>query len=359
MNVSSKTDMQDLTVMIGDRRVGDAEPVFVVAEAGVNHDGSVDKALRLVDAAAEAGADAVKFQMFRANQIATATAPSATYQKRGTGHRSQATMLAQLELSSNDFTRIKAHCDGRSIPFLATPFAPSEVVRLVELGAAAIKTASTDLNNTPLLEAAARTGLPLIVSTGASTKDELRACVQHLESLGARDRLVLLHCVSVYPTPIESLNMRAVATLRRTFKVPAGLSDHTTSTETGAWAAAAGACVIEKHFTLDRTAKGPDHAMSLDPAQLCTYVRRIREAEVSLGTGRLGMQAIEEDVRRVARKSIVTSTAIPRGARLTDDLITCKRPGTGIAPGEWDRVIGRTVAADIPPDTVLTWDMLA
>jgi len=344
--------------MIGDRQVGDGQPVFVVAEAGVNHDGSVDQALRLVDAAAEAGADAVKFQMFRAHQIATATAPSAAYQKRGTGHQSQANMLAQLELSFDDFSRIKAHCDARSILFLATPFAASEVVRLAELGAAVIKTASTDLNNTPLLEATARTGLPLIVSTGASTEDEIGVCVHHLESLGARDRLVLLHCVSVYPTPIDSLNVRAVASLRQTFSVPSGLSDHSTSTDTGAWAAAAGACVMEKHFTLDRTAIGPDHAMSLDPAQLVAYVRRIREAEAALGTGRLGMQAIEEDVRWVARKSIVASTAIPRGARLTDDLITCKRPGTGIAPGEWHRVIGRIVAADIPPDTVLTWDLL-
>lgn len=343
--------------MIAGRPVGAGQRVLIVAEAGVNHDGSVDKALRLVDVAADAGADVVKFQMFRAAELASATAPPATYQ-RAAGESSQHDMLRRLELSEADFARVRGHCDARGIVFLATPFGPQDVARLLPLGVPALKLASTDVNNTPLLRRAAETGLPLIVSTGAATEAELDACVARLRDWGAGRRLILLHCVSGYPAPLEAANLRAIATLRQRYGVPCGFSDHTPSTQIAGWAVAAGACVLEKHFTLDPSAPGPDHAMSLDPAQLAEYVGAARAAETALGTGTLGFTEIEADVRRAARKSVVAAAHIPAGTALTTELLTVKRPGGGIPPDGLEQLLGRRAAADIAPDTILTWDLV-
>jgi N,N'-diacetyllegionaminate synthase len=345
------------TVRIGDRLVGDGQPVLIVAEAGVNHDGSLPKALQLVDVAADAGADLVKFQVFRAGELTTASAAPADYQ-RISGGNGQREMLERLELTDGDFGRIVEHCRARGIGFLATPFSLPDVDRLVALGVQAIKIASTDLNNAPLLRRAADTGLPLIVSTGASLPEEIRAAVRRLRGWGAGERLILLHCVSGYPTPVEVANLRAVATLRRTYRVPSGFSDHTELTEIAGWAVAAGACVLEKHFTLDRRAHGPDHAMSLDPEELAAYVATARAAEVALGSGVLGMSALEADVRAAARQSVVAARDIPARTRLTAAMLTIKRPGGGIAPDQLDALPGRCAAVDIAADTVLTWDML-
>lgn len=349
--------LEPATVSIGDRYVGDGQRVLVIAEAGVNHNGSLDEALRLVDVAAEAGADVVKFQVFRAGQLVTAAARAAGYQK-GSGAPSQREMLSRLELSDEDFARIRAHCAARSIEFLATPFSPSDVGRLCTLGVRALKIASSDLINTPLLRPAADTGLPLIVSTGAATAGEIHASVQRLRSWGAGHRLVLLHCISSYPTPLERANLRAIGALRRTFGVPCGFSDHTRSIQIAGWAVAAGACVLEKHFMLDRFAPGPDHAMSVSPSELEEYVAAAREAESTLGSGRIGMSAIEADVRAVARQSVVAATRITTGATLTAEMLTIKRPGGGIDPDQLDALVGRQAVADIPPDTVLTWDSI-
>ena len=345
-------------VTIGEHHVGPGAPPFIVAEAGVNHNGSVVTALRMVDVAAEAGADAIKFQMFRATELVTASAPTASYQQIGCGAESQYAMLSRLELSPVQFASIKERCAQQSILFLATPFGESDVTRLRDLGVTAIKIASTDLTNLPLLAAVMATGLPMILSVGASTQGEIRAGVDNLLEQGAAGRLVLLHCVSCYPTPLEALNLRAVTELQRAFRVPSGLSDHSTSTETGGWAVAAGACVLEKHFTLDRTAPGPDQSMSLDPPQLREYITKARAAEKALGGGRLGMTGLEAEVRTVARKCSVATHVIPAGARLQAEDLTFKRPGTGIAPGELDRIIGRRAAVDIQSDAILSWDML-
>ncbi len=344
-------------VRIAGRPVGDGYPALLIAEAGVNHDGRVADALRLVDVAAAAGADVVKFQMFRAAELVTADAATAAYQRSG-GETSQHALLRRLELSDDDFARVAERCRRRGILFLATPFSPPDVERLVRLDVPALKLASTDLNNVPLLRRAAATGLPLIVSTGAATADEIAAAVARLRGLGLSDRLILLHCVSGYPTPLEAANLRAVATLRVLSGVPCGFSDHTTSTAIAGWAVAAGACVLEKHFTLDRRRPGPDHAFSLEPDALAEYVRAARDAERALGRGTLGMTALERDVRRVARKSVVTATAIRAGTPLTAELLTVKRPGGGIPPDEFEAVLGRRAANDLAPDTVLTWEML-
>ena len=343
---------------IGDYRIGSGAPTFVVAEAGVNHDGCRTRALQLVDAAAEAGADAVKFQMFSAADLVTASAPTAAYQRRGGSGPSQRAMLERLELSRDDFAAIKQRCDERSVTFLATPFGLREVGRLVELGVAAIKIASTDLTNGPLISAAASTGLPIILSTGASTEPEIVACLDRLQREGATDRLVVLCCVSRYPAPVEALNLRAIGAMQRRFNLPCGLSDHSTSVQVGGWAVAAGACVIEKHFTLDPSASGPDHAMSMAPDALTEYIAHIRAAHTAMGDGRLGMAHRESEVREVAGKSVVAAVDIPAGARLTADMLTLKRPGTGIPPSELDRLSGRLSAVSIPSDTILSWEMV-
>jgi N-acetylneuraminate synthase/N,N'-diacetyllegionaminate synthase len=226
------------------------------------------------------------------------------------------------------------------------------------LDVAAIKIASTDLTNGPLLDAAAATGLPLIVSTGAATAEEIGESVERLVRGGAREQLILLHCVSCYPTPVEAANLRAVGELRRRFGVPVGLSDHTTSVEIGGWAVAAGACVLEKHFTLDRAASGPDHAMSLTPSELKEYVRHVRQVESALGGGTLGMTESEAGVRAVARKSIVAAVSIRMGTRFTPSMLTLKRPGTGLPPDALATLVGREAATDIPSDTLLSWDMV-
>ncbi len=344
-------------VRIGRRDIGPGAATYLVAEAGVNHNGSLDTALRMIDAAADAGADAVKFQVFRAEDLTTAAAGLAAYQTR-CGSRSQRDMLADLELSDHDFARLKEHCDQLGVQFLATPFSPGDVDRLMELGVPAIKIASTDIDNPLLLEYAAQTRLPLIISTGTATEAEIRAAINRLLEGHIEHRLVLLHCVSSYPTPIEAANLRAIRTLERLFGLPAGYSDHTRSTEIGAWAVAAGARLLEKHFTLDRTATGPDHAVSLEPAELAAYFQAVRRVEQALGSGRLDMCALEADVRAVARKSVVARHDIPAGTTLVLDLLTVKRPGGGIPPDQLEHLIGRRTRIDVPRDTVITWDML-
>ncbi len=345
-------------VTIGGRLIGPGQPTFVVAEAGVNHNGSVETAMRMVDAAAEAGADAVKFQMFRATDLVTAAAPTAAYQQRSTEECSQRAMLERLELSPQQFRTIKQHCDRRSIMFLATPFGEREVGELADFGVSAIKIASTDLTHERLLGAAVATGLPIILSTGASTEEEIRASVDLLRRSGAVERLVLLHCVSCYPTPLEAINLRAIATLERLFAVPCGLSDHTTSPQTGGWAVASGACALEKHFTLDQAARGPDHAMSLTPTQLREYVAEVHAVERAVGDGLVGMTDRENEVRSVACKSVAAAVDIRAGTTLTSEMLTLKRPGTGIPTGDLERLTGYRASVNIPSDTILSWDMV-
>ncbi len=345
-------------VTVGTHRIGPGERLFVIAEAGVNHNGSVETALRMVDAAADAGADAVKFQMFRADELVTADAPLADYQARGVSAKSQREMLRSLQLGVDEFRKIKTQCERRGVLFLATPFGEREVATLVELGVAAIKIASTDLTNGRLTTAAARCGVPLIASVGAATAAEIRSAVGRLREQTGSSRLILLHCVSCYPTPFVALNLRAMGELRGEFGVPCGLSDHTIETVTGALAVASGACVLEKHFTLDRAIPGPDHAMSLEPEQLRDYIARAREAQAAMGSGGIGLSPIEADVRRVAGRSIVAASDIRMGTVLTDDLLCVKRPGGGLAPEVLPQLIGRRASVSISSDTPLTWEMV-
>ena len=332
--------------------------VFVVAEAGVNHDGSEEDALRLVDSARLAGADAVKFQVFCAERLVSPGTPTADYQRNAAQAADQGELLARLELKRDAYGRIAEHCRATGIQFLATPFDPDDLKFLLTLDVPAIKIASTDLNNRPLLAAAFATGLPVLLSTGASVRAEIDRAVAWYRREESSAPLVLLHCVSSYPTPPEEANLKAIATLRRRYGLPVGYSDHTTSSQTGALAVAAGAQVIEKHLTLDRNRPGPDHATSLEPDALADYIARIRQAEVMMGSGELCCAEIEKDVRRVARRSIVAKCDIAAGQTLTSDVLTVKRPSGGIDPGRFDEVLCCQAAQDIPRDTLLTWQML-
>lgn len=343
---------------IGGQAIGAGRRTFIIAEAGVNHDGDIYRALQLVDAAAAVGADAVKFQVFRAQELVTADARTATYQRERTGDCVQQAMLSKLELDDGALQWLKKHADAKGLAFLATPFSERDVARLAALNLAAIKIASTDLTNTALLSAATKANKPLIVSTGAATAIEIESTLSWMRGQCAMNRLILLHCISAYPTPLEAANLGAIRELANLSGVPVGFSDHTISTHIGAWAVCAGASVLEKHMTLDRHAAGPDHAMSLDPMMFAEYVREVRVAESALGSGALGMQEIEAEVRTVARRSVVAMRDIARGSVVTADMLTLKRPGGGIEPERMSELLGKTACADIHSDTMMSWNLV-
>ncbi|MBN1510389.1 MAG: N-acetylneuraminate synthase family protein [Phycisphaerae bacterium] len=345
-------------VRIGSAEVGPGRRACVIAEAGVNHNGSEDAAHRMIDAALAAGADAVKFQAFRAADLATPDANAASYQKTATGTSSQRTMLESLELPADAFERLAHHCRRDGIEFLATPFGVRDLHMLRNLGMRAVKIASTDLNNLPLLDEVIATRLPIILSTGATLPEELDTTVQRLRERRAADRLILLHCVSSYPTPWSQANLRRIPHLKARYGLPTGFSDHTQAIQTGALAVAAGACVIEKHFTLDSRLPGPDQSLSLEPGLLAEYVEQIRDAEAALGTGDLTPRECELDVRQVARKSIVAARPIAAGEILDATCLTTKRPAGGLEPHALPALLGKRARTPIPADTRITWDMV-
>ncbi len=345
-------------IQIGTRRIGEGQATFIIAEAGVNHDGSLNRAIQLIDAAADAGADAVKFQMFRADDLVTATARTADYQKAQTSHTSQRVMLQRLELGVAEFAKLREHASRRELIFIVTPFSVADLTRAIDIGTQAIKIASTDLTNTDLVIEATKSRLPIILSTGASAAHEIESTVSLVHQYDAWERFVVLHCVSSYPTPLNKINLRVITALRDRFGLPVGLSDHTMSTRTGGWAVACGASVLEKHLTLDQSGSGPDHAMSLNPTQFAEYVRQVCEVEVALGSGEIGMTDIEREVRSVAAKSVVSTVAIGPGITIDESMLTLKRPGTGIPASDRSRLVGRKTKQPISADTLISWDMV-
>lgn len=340
---------------IGPAAIGPGAPVYVVAEAGVNHDGDVGLARELIHAAADARADAVKFQVFAADRLVTRSAPPARYQRETAAAESQHEMLSRLELSWQAFADLAAYAGRQGIEFLATPFSAADLEFLVSLRLRALKLASPDIVNPVLLDAAAASGLPVIASTGAADLDEVKAGVARFRRAGGGP-LALLHCVSSYPALEEEANLGAIRTLSEVFGCVSGFSDHTQSLTTGGYAVAAGARIIEKHLTLDRSRHGPDHAFSLEPDMMVEYVRNVRAAEQVVGHGRIELSESQRDVRRVARGSVVAACDINVGQTLARAMLTVKRPGTGIAPLDLDKLVGRVAARDIPADTALTWD---
>ena len=344
--------------VVGERRIGVGAPVFVVAEAGVNHNGDVGLALALVDAAAECGADAVKFQTFRTDALVSRAAPKAGYQAETTGAgESQRDMLARLELSLEDFARVQERCAKRGVVFFSAPFDEASADALERLGVPLFKVPSGEITNAPYLAHVAAKRRPMIVSTGMSTLAEVAEAVAAIRAAGDPP-VALLHCVSAYPAPPAEMNLRAMDTLRERFGVPVGLSDHTLGLAVALAAVARGAAIVEKHLTLDKAMPGPDHRASLDPGEMAALVRGIRTVESALGDGDKRPTPSELDTRRVARKSLVAARALRAGERLTADAVAVKRPGTGIPPAELGRAVGRRLRRDVAADEVLEWTAL-
>jgi N,N'-diacetyllegionaminate synthase len=333
--------------------------VFIIAEAGVNHNGSLDLALQLVDAAKASGADAVKFQTFQAELLATRFAHKAPYQERRTAKaESQFEMLQRLELDAAAHRRLIDHCRQIGIQFLSSPFDTQSADLLATMDVSVFKVPSGEITNLPFLQHLARKGRPLILSTGMSTLGEVEDAVHVLQAAGA-SQLTLLHCVTEYPAPYAEVNLRAMQTLKRAFGLPVGYSDHTPGIEVAIAAVALGAEVIEKHFTLDRSLPGPDHAASLEPDELQQMVTSIRHVEAALGTGIKAPAPCELPNLSVARKSVVAARALPAGHQLAPGDLDIKRPGNGLAPKLLSVLIGRTLRACLAKDELIGWDHLA
>lgn len=326
--------------------------VYIIAEAGVNHNGSFDLACRLVDAAKAAGADCIKFQTFRARNLVSRNAGKADYQKDTTGDGSQADMLTKLELSYDAFSRLKQYCEEVGITFLSTPFDLESAAFLDQLGVPFWKIPSGEVTNLPYLEALAKTGRPVVMSTGMCEMEEIEAALRVLRENGTAD-IRLLHCNTEYPTPFADVNLRAMETMRRAFGVEVGYSDHTKGIEVPIAAAALGATIIEKHFTLDRNMEGPDHKASLEPEDLAAMVSAIRNIEQALGSGEKTVSPSERKNITVARKSIVAKRAIKAGERLTEENLTVKRPGSGVSPMRWRDVLGTAAIRDFEEDEMI------
>jgi N,N'-diacetyllegionaminate synthase len=333
--------------------------IFIVAEAGVNHNGDPALARLLVDAAVESGADAVKFQTFRVDALLTRGAPKAGYQVETTGAgESQREMLARLELATAVLAELRDRAAKRGLTFFSAPFDAESADVLDKLGVTLFKVPSGEITNLPLLRHLASKGRPIILSTGMSSLDEVEQAVAAIRAAG-NPPLAVLHCLSAYPAPAAEVNLRAMDTLAARCGCPVGFSDHTLGIEIAVAAAARGAVIIEKHLTLDKTLPGPDHRASLDPVEFAAMVRAIRAVESALGDGTKRPMPSELDTRRVARKSLVAARALRAGARLGAGDVLIKRPGTGISPADLDKAIGRPLARDIAADEVIGWEALA
>lgn len=329
---------------------------FIIAEAGVNHNGDIDTALRLVDAAGECGADAVKFQSFSASKVVTASAGKASYQARDTDSgETQLEMLRRLELSRGEQERLFEYCLKKGVKFMSTPFDEESADFLYELGMDIFKVASGEITNRRLVQHIASMKRPMIISTGMSSIEDVRNAVSWATEAGGPP-LTLLHCVSSYPAPVEETNLLAIKTLGDAFGLPVGFSDHSTGVYLAPAAVALGAVVIEKHFTLSRRMKGPDHKASLEPAGLSEMIRGVRDVERAMGDGVKRASASEMELRRVARRSLVAARDLNAGDKLTAGDLTVKRPGVGIAPELMEEVLGRRTARDIDADSVITWE---
>jgi N,N'-diacetyllegionaminate synthase len=329
--------------------------ILIIAEAGVNHNGDLALAKQLIDAAAEAGADLVKFQTFSADRLATRQAKKADYQSVTTGNaETQHQMLSRLEISANMHHELIAYCAIRNIGFFSTGFDIESVNFLMSLGINHFKIPSGEITNLPYLRHIGQFSKPVIISTGMATMGDIEAAIDVLEQAGTlRSLITVLHCTTEYPTPMAEVNLRAMQSIHAAFGVAVGYSDHTVGIEVSIAAATLGATVIEKHFTLDRSLPGPDHKASLEPRELKAMVAAIRNIEIALGDGIKRLTPSESRNKPVARKSLVASKTIKTGEVLSAENITTKRPGTGISPMNWDDVMGRKVSRDFVVDDLI------
>jgi len=329
--------------------------VFIIAEAGVNHNGDINLAKKLVDIAVEAGADAVKFQTFKAEEVISQFAPKANYQIKTTkAEESQLEMVKKLELSYKDFENLYSYCKEKGIIFMSTPFDIDSARFLRELGVEIFKIASGEITNYLLLREIGSYGKKVILSTGMADLGEIEDALDVLIQSGTKKGdMTILHCNTEYPTPFEDVNLKAMLTIKEAFKVNVGYSDHTLGIEVPIAAVALGATVIEKHFTLDKNLPGPDHKASLEPDELKAMVRAIRSIEKALGDGIKKPSHSELKNLKVARKSIIARKPIKKGEIFTEENLTVKRPGTGISPMRWNEVLGKVAPRDFEEDEVI------
>ncbi|NAT09958.1 N-acetylneuraminate synthase [ANME-1 cluster archaeon AG-394-G06] len=338
-------------IKIGDGLISEGEPCFMIAEAGSNHNGRLEQAKKLIDVAVAAKADAVKFQIYKAESLYSKRTPEFSYLKGQNVYE----LIKSIETPREWLKELAGYCEARNIIFLATPF-DFEAIDLLAKYVPAFKIASFEIVDLELLQYAARKGKPMIISTGMANLCEIEEAISSIKSVGNND-IILLHCNSLYPTSVEAVNLKAMETMRTAFKVPIGFSDHTLGIHIPVAAVAMGACVIEKHFTLDRTLPGPDHSFALEPDELKEMVRGIREVEKAKGSGIKEKSALESDEMYVkARRSIHAKVNIPKETKITEDMLIVKRPGYGIKPKFIDMVMGRVAKKDIKEDEWITWD---
>jgi N,N'-diacetyllegionaminate synthase len=335
------------TVNIGKRQIGEGQPCFIAAEIGINHNGELELAHRSIDGAADAGADAVKFQNYRTEDFVADRTLTYEYMSRGSAViESQFDMFKRCELAPEHLRELRDHCDGRGVVFFSTPTSVEGVEELVRLGVPLLKNGSDYLVHLPLIQAMAQTALPTVLSTGMATRAEIADAVTAFRQAGGKD-LILLHCTSSYPTPSKDVHLRKICGLAAAFDCPVGFSDHSQDNLPAIGAIALGACFIEKHFTLDRNLPGPDHPFSADPVEFRSLVDAVRTMEQSLGSSKFEPAASEEFGRREFRLSCVAARALPRGHRLTASDIAFSRPGSGFLPKEvatlFDSVLSRPI----------------
>lgn len=333
---------------------------FIIAEAGVNHNGDLQLAKELIFAAKEAGADAVKFQTFKADALVTKTAEKAQYQKNNASNSStQYEMLKSLEISEEDHYQLYELAVSLGIEFLSTGFDEETIDFLVALGVKRLKIPSGEITNIPYLQHIANTGLPLIMSTGMCDLNEVKLAVETVASFYGdkiKEKLILLHCTSNYPAAFKDVNLKAMQTLAHEFNLPVGYSDHTLGILVPTVAVGLGACIIEKHFTLDKGLTGPDHAASMIPIEMAQLVQAIRNTELTLGTGEKKPVDNELSIRELVRRSVTLKRGISKGTQISKDDLILLRPGNGISPAELSKVIGASLTLDLPEGTTLLWE---
>ncbi|QNF28480.1 N-acetylneuraminate synthase [Metabacillus elymi] len=340
---------------IKDHIINKKSPTYIIAEIGVNHNGDVEIARKSIDAAFEAGADAVKFQTYKSNKLVSKYAEKAQYQKENTqDEETQFEMLQKLEVSANDFIFLKNYCDDKGIEFLSSPFDEDSAEFLKNIGVNVLKIGSGELTNIHLFKKISQYKLPIILSTGMASLGEIEDALNVLED----NEVALLHCTSNYPAPYEDINLNAIITMKNAFGKIIGYSDHSVGIEVSISAVSLGAKIIEKHFTIDKSLPGPDHKSSLNPQEFSNLVKSIRNVEKSLGNGIKKCMPSEQQNKMIVRKSIVANQCINKGEILTKDNMTFKRPGGGIAPKNIDVLIGRKVKNSIKEDQIISWEDL-
>jgi N-acetylneuraminate synthase/N,N'-diacetyllegionaminate synthase len=341
-------------MQIGGKPIGTAEPPYFIAEAGVNHNGDCDLAEDLIDTAVKAGADAVKFQTFSAERLVSENTPTARYQQALTGIGDQRKILRQYELGLAEHRRLQAYCKQQDITFLSTPFDPQSADMLVDIGVPAIKLGSGELDNKPLLAQVADYGLPLIISTGMGTIEEVHSAHKTIKDVDSTVEIAFLHCTTSYPCDISDVHLRAMKRMDSELSTLVGYSDHTTLPEMPALAVAAGASIVEKHFTMDRSLPGPDHKASLEPDELQRAVSLVEMAASALGSDEKTPTATERELKDKTRKGLHAATDIPAGAQIQDEHVDVLRPATGLTPRRYDEVVGARAVTDIKSGEPIT-----